>query len=98
MALLSGHVALFVYRNRAERSAWSAVHMLRRAGAALLLPQIWPDILGRHALPAGRLARLGARLDFHHGLLSRFGRSTATLERPGPSWAMSLFCPFGCTT
>jgi hypothetical protein len=26
----------------------------------LLLPQILPDILGRHALPSGRLAALGA--------------------------------------
>src|SRR5882672_7294972 len=28
-------------------------------------------ILGRRALPAGRLARLGATPDFHHGLLTR---------------------------
>src|SRR6476646_8096832 len=28
-----------------------------------------PGILGRRALPAGRLARLGATSDFHHGLL-----------------------------
>ncbi len=28
-------------------------------------------ILGRRALPAGRLARLGATPDFHHGLLAR---------------------------
>jgi hypothetical protein len=28
--------------------------------AALLLPQILPDILGRRALPSGRLAGLGA--------------------------------------
>src|ERR1700675_150287 len=27
-----------------------------------------PGILGRRALPAGRLARLGATPDFHHGL------------------------------
>src|SRR5438093_2664728 len=27
-----------------------------------------PDILGRHALSAGRLAALGATLEFHHGL------------------------------
>jgi hypothetical protein len=27
------------------------------------------DILGRRALPLGRLARLGATLEFHHGLL-----------------------------
>ena len=30
-----------------------------------------PGILGRRALPAGRLARLGATPDFHHGLLGR---------------------------
>ena len=30
-----------------------------------------PDILGRRALPAGRLARLGATPDLHHGLLGR---------------------------
>src|SRR5213079_565641 len=34
-------------------------------------PSNIPDILGRRALPAGRLARLGATLDFHHGLLTR---------------------------
>jgi hypothetical protein len=39
--------------------------------AALLLPQILPDILGRRALPAGRLACLGATPDFHHGLLAK---------------------------
>jgi DNA invertase Pin-like site-specific DNA recombinase len=32
-------------------------------------PSNIPDILGRHALPAGRLAVLGATPDFHHGLL-----------------------------
>src|SRR5262245_2063318 len=29
-----------------------------------------PGILGRRALPSGRLARLGATPDFHHGLLA----------------------------
>jgi glycosyltransferase involved in cell wall biosynthesis len=29
-----------------------------------------PDILARRALPAGRLSRLGATPDFHHGLLA----------------------------
>src|SRR5687768_14189817 len=29
-----------------------------------------PDMCGRRALPAGRLARLGATLHFHHGLLA----------------------------
>src|SRR6266513_3682572 len=32
-------------------------------------PSNIPDILGRHALSAGRLAVLGATLDLHHGLL-----------------------------
>jgi hypothetical protein len=32
-------------------------------------PSNIPDILGRHALPGGRLAVLGATPDFHHGLL-----------------------------
>src|SRR5439155_5897949 len=32
-----------------------------------------PGILGRRALPAGRLARLGATPDFHHGLLNIAG-------------------------
>jgi hypothetical protein len=38
--------------------------------AALLLTQNTPGILGRRALPAGRLARLGATPDLHHGLLA----------------------------
>src|SRR5882762_3973946 len=33
-----------------------------------------PGILGRRALPSGRLARLGATPDFHHGLLSAVTR------------------------
>jgi hypothetical protein len=32
-------------------------------------PSNIPDILSRRALSAGRLAALGATLDFHHGLL-----------------------------
>src|SRR5947207_1401994 len=32
-------------------------------------PSNIPDILGRRALPAGRIAALGATPDFHHGLL-----------------------------
>src|SRR5437762_13977845 len=35
--------------------------------AALLLPQIWPDLLGRRALRSGRIAGLVARRDLHHG-------------------------------
>jgi plastocyanin len=34
-------------------------------------PSNIPDILGRHALPGGRLAVLGATPDFHHGLLGQ---------------------------
>src|SRR6266851_1641506 len=30
-----------------------------------------PDILGRRALPAKRIAALGATPDFHHGLLTK---------------------------
>src|SRR6266496_3317565 len=33
-------------------------------------PSNIPDILGRRALSSGRLAALGATLDFHHGLLA----------------------------
>ena len=40
-----------------------------------------PGILGRRALPAGRLARLGATPDFHHGLL---GISTRDAVVPLP--------------
>jgi hypothetical protein len=37
-------------------------------------PSNIPDILGRRALSAGRLAALGATPDFHHGLLGGHGR------------------------
>src|ERR1700722_19137617 len=47
--------------------------------AALLLPQILPGILGRHALPAGRIAALGATMDLHHGLLDRVARRWSLL-------------------
>src|SRR5437870_11313654 len=35
-------------------------------------PSNIPDILGRRALSAGRLAALGATPDFHHGLLTHW--------------------------
>jgi hypothetical protein len=35
----------------------------------LIWTRVIPDILGRHALPGGRIAGLGATPDFHHGLL-----------------------------
>ena len=38
-----------------------------------------PGILGRRALPAGRLARLGATPDFHHGLLAVLVLSMSSL-------------------
>jgi hypothetical protein len=38
-----------------------------------------PGILGRRALPAGRLARLGATPTFHHGLLAQTGASRTAL-------------------
>jgi tetratricopeptide (TPR) repeat protein len=37
-------------------------------------PSNTPGILSRRALPSGRLPRLGATLDFHHGLLTAAGR------------------------
>src|SRR5437899_6620295 len=43
-----------------------------------------PGILGRRALPAGRLARLGATPDFHHGLLSSPPRRTRRTRRKSP--------------
>src|SRR5712692_5207489 len=33
-------------------------------------PSNIPDILGRRALPAGRVAALGATMELHHGLLA----------------------------
>src|SRR5436190_23874035 len=36
-----------------------------------------PGIFGRRALPAGRLAHLGATPDFHHGLLTAGTKMTA---------------------
>jgi hypothetical protein len=43
-----------------------------------------PDILGRRALPAGRLGRLGATPDFHHGLLDVTCGTTAALHNVPP--------------
>ena len=40
-------------------------------------PSNIPDILGRRALSAGRLAALGATPDFHHGLLASAGLPAA---------------------
>src|SRR5687768_8663088 len=41
------------------------------------------DMLGRRALPAGRLARLGATLHFHHGLLALAVVAVAAAAAPG---------------
>src|SRR5688500_6834782 len=47
-------------------------------------PSHTPGMLGRRALPAGRLARLGATPDFHHGLLMASDVPTASVDRsPG---------------
>src|SRR5436853_3179718 len=46
-------------------------------------PSNIPDILGRRALSAGRLAALGATPDFHHRLLG--GGITYTQQSPGQS-------------
>src|SRR6266851_7844182 len=51
------------WRNSRRHSTGAASRL-----AALLLPQILPDILGRRALRSGRIAGLGARRDLHHGL------------------------------
>src|SRR5436190_24035385 len=51
-------------------------------------PSNTPGILSRRALPAGRLARLGATPDFHHGLLGEgcFARGSAEGARAaGPA-------------
>src|SRR6476469_2436915 len=45
-------------------------------GGCVAPPSNTPGILGRRALPAGRLARLGATPDFHHGLLGNQRRKT----------------------
>src|SRR5213595_1830252 len=44
-------------------------------------PSHIPDMLGRRALSAGRLAALGATLDFHHGLLAEQRLVQKTRER-----------------
>src|SRR5438477_12412651 len=56
-------------------------------GGCVAPPSNTAGILGRRALPAGRLARLGATPDFHHGLLARAvtreaGRLAAAGEPP----------------
>src|SRR6266852_3598435 len=54
--------------------------------AALLLPQVLPDILGRRALRSGRIAGLGARRDWRHGLFAAKPacRSVVSLDEPLP--------------
>src|SRR5256712_9399956 len=48
-----------------------------------------PGILGRRALPAGRLARLGATPDFHHGLLTTSAKA-AVVRRPASAKASAV--------
>src|SRR5436190_20631641 len=56
-----------------------------------------PGILARRALPAGRIAALGATLDFHHGLLAEADRLTpphgAQSAPGGPRSLMGLLRP-----
>src|SRR5260370_36856984 len=40
-------------------------------------PSNIPDILGRRALPVGRIAALGATMELHHGLLGGAGASAS---------------------
>src|SRR5712692_5232933 len=44
-------------------------------------PSNTPGILGRRALPDGRIAALGATMELHHGLLAQIDPRTALLER-----------------
>ena len=48
----------------------------------MLLPQIQPGILGRRALPAGRLAALGATRYFRIGPLACHGIAMVTKRDP----------------
>jgi hypothetical protein len=54
-------------------------------GAALLLPQIQPGILGRRALPAARLAVSVRTPDFHHGPLAHDSKTRWGRWRTGGS-------------
>ena len=59
---------------------------LHSTGAASRLDGVAPrsntaGILPRHALSPGRITRLGATRDFHHGLL---GDGRRRKKRPGP--------------
>lgn len=70
------------WTNGPSASSWIQVGRLAARGESLTAfdgrcipagcvapPSNTPGIIGRRALPAGRLARLGATPDFHHGLL-----------------------------
>ena len=59
--------------------------------AALLLPQILPGILGRRALPSGRIATLGATMDLHHGPLTSGKRAVGTPIPTARSQACDAF-------
>src|SRR5262245_41443231 len=49
------------------------------------------DILGRRALPSGRLAVLGATMELHHGLLAIMRFVTTTGSAPPVSFTTALF-------
>src|SRR5206468_2246050 len=61
-------------------------------GGCVAPPSNTGGILSRRALPAGRLARLGATPDFHHGLLASSRRGRSRRSR------ICASCFFGATT
>src|SRR5713226_7908015 len=80
---------------RGESLAASDERSIPASGVAP--PSNTPGILSRRALPAGRLARLGATPDFHHGLLS-LSKDALRLTARGESLAaFDRRCiPAGC--
>jgi hypothetical protein len=72
VAILVGlSFALQAQQGPAARGESLAAFDARCIPAGCVAPPLnTPGILGRRALPAGRLARLGATPDFHHGLLT----------------------------
>src|SRR5439155_5230394 len=72
--------------HRAEKRAVGAP-----AADCVAPPSNIPDILGRRALSSGRLAGLGATLDFHHGLLDEARGGRSKVEAHGFS------DPLGCS-
>src|SRR5437773_11074457 len=56
-------------------------------------PSNIPDILGRSALPAGRIAALGATMDLHRGLLAAHGAGTPAVVAGGTNHPNRLGSP-----